>query len=160
MFYYPDITLTQRLKILKTARTLASRSISYAPLSALLPKDWNGSLSEVEELRCDGFVELCYEINNVNVWGKFRKPTKTVTYSITDLTNNYDYDTFSGSYSTPPLKKWPDALEEHNDFDTPDWADTLQPATQCGKVKAPGEAQTMFVKNDLCFPVGTKGDKP
>jgi len=31
---------------------------------------WNGSIDELDNVRCDGFVEVCYELSNVEVWGK------------------------------------------------------------------------------------------
>ena len=38
--------------------------------NAVLPGDWNGDLSKVGGLRCDGFVEVCYEWCAVNSWGR------------------------------------------------------------------------------------------
>ena len=40
--------------------------------------------------------------------------------------------------------------------DSPDWADTLMPATQCGHTTS-ADADTRFEKQDLCEPVGHKG---
>jgi hypothetical protein len=49
-----------------------------------------------------------------------------------------------------------DNLEEHNDFDSSYWADTLMPATQCGYT-TPEDSITTFTKQNLCVPIGYKG---
>jgi len=165
-FTNPGITYTQRLRILVAARLLVTRAqyIAYTGMNAVLgiedeqhdPKDWNGRLDTIAALRCDGLVEVCYEINGVEVWGMVRKPDNyTVHYDITDPTDQWAYHETMGTWTHAP-NTWPDNLEEHNDFDSPDWADTLMPATQCGHV-APSDASTRFRRQDLCVPVGSKG---
>ncbi|MEK9138382.1 MAG: hypothetical protein AAB393_14750, partial [Bacteroidota bacterium] len=63
---------TTRLKILLVARWLIDNTgtIEYVKLSALSPATWNGNLSSITALRCDGFVEACYEWCGVASWGR------------------------------------------------------------------------------------------
>lgn len=104
----------------------------------------------------DGLVEVCYEINGVDVWGMVRVPDGgAVHYDITDQTDEWTYYPSIGSWSHNSNGK-PDNLEEHNDFDIGWWWDVLMPATQCGHV-TPEDADTKFGKQDLCIPVGSKG---
>ena len=129
-FTNPTITYRQRLGVLSAAKTLASRHVGYTAANALKPKKWNGKLNTITDLRCDGLVEVCYEINGVDVWGK--TTNGTTDYSIVNF------------------------LTEHNVFGTVIWDDTLQPATQCGH-KRPRNAATTFRKQNLCIPVGDTG---
>ena len=59
--------------------------------NAVRPDKWDGHLNTIERLRCDGLIEVCYEVNGVDVWGMER-----------DIENNTVHS---------------DNLEEHNDFD-------------------------------------------
>ena len=100
-------------------------------------------------------MEVCYEINNVEVWAMRRDPNGTYNYSIVDTTDNWNYN--------PQTRGWVaesndelDNLEEHNDFDDIGWADTLMPATQCGHVTLLSAA-TRFTQQNLCRPIGSTG---
>ncbi|MGB2987937.1 MAG: hypothetical protein WBE26_18870, partial [Phycisphaerae bacterium] len=166
-FTNPDITYVDRLRILHTAKSLAAQtpSIGYVSLKAALgnnnpqePRDWDGKLNTIAELRCDGLVEVCYEINDVDVWGMVRTPDGGIVhYDITEYSDEWTYHEVMGGWDHAP-NGLPDNLEEHNDFDSfPfDWMDTLQPATQCGH-EPPVDADTKFQQQDLCIPVGSKG---
>ncbi len=157
-FTNPSITYVERLKILQAAKSLVGSDFGYPVLGAeaIEPSDWDGKLNTITKMRCDGLVEVCYEINGVEVWGMARAILAgQVHYDITSQSDLFDYD--------PVLGLWelggnglPGNLEEHNDFDSVGWADTLQPATQCGHV-TPEDADTRFQKQDLCIPVGSKG---
>jgi hypothetical protein len=161
----PDVTYVHRLKLLQAAKSLVAREpgISYTGFNAALgnndpedPKDWDGKLSTIAELRCDGLIEVCYEINGVEVWGMVRTPDGGVVhYDISDVTDEWSYHETTGGWDHEP-NGWPDNLEEHNDFDSPDWADTLMPATQCAHV-TPEDADTKFQQQNLCIPVGSEG---
>ncbi len=63
-----------RLKVLKVAKWLADagNAIDFVIYSVIDGRgfSWDGSLSDVANLRCDGFIELCYEFNGVDAWGK------------------------------------------------------------------------------------------
>ena len=64
---------TNRLRIIYTARWLIDHTgtIEYTKFDAMKPNSgWNASLNTITNLRCDGFVEVCYEFNNINAWGK------------------------------------------------------------------------------------------
>ncbi|MDD5327669.1 MAG: hypothetical protein PHY02_07640 [Phycisphaerae bacterium] len=154
-----DITYAKRLAIIKTAKQLVARApLDYEWNDALLPVNWNGNLSNISSLRCDGLVEVCYELNGINVWAMERSYEGTsYNYDISDQTDILSYNGFSGTWSAGSNDA-KDNLEEHDDFDgtVGDWYDTLMPATQCGKV-TPVEAMTRFSKQDLCQPIGNKG---
>lgn len=156
-FRNPSMTYVQRLRIIEAARALAARApITYTAFSAVQPNDWDGALNTITALRCDGLIEVLYEINGVNVWGMERAPDNhTVHYPINDQADNWSYNATWGTWTAGP-NNLPDNLEEHNDFDLLGWADTLMPATQCGNV-APVRADTRFQAQDLCQPVGSTG---
>ncbi len=154
------IDYVRRLRILATAKALVARAdtITYDPFNAVGPPDWNGRLNTITHLRCDGLVEVCYEISGVDVWAKLRIPDNN-TYRF-DITAAGDAWTYNG------LQTWvaganeiPDNLEEHNEFLLASWEFTLMPAIQCGHV-APEGAITRFTMQDLCQPVGTRGGNP
>lgn len=159
----PVMTYKDRLKILKVANYLATctPSIKYEWTDVLRAKKspwgkWDGKLSSIGATRCDGVVEVSYEINGIMVWGMYRKPDKSYNY---DITSQSDKWTYSESWGTWKKKSngLPDNLEEHNDLDSSwDWDDTLMPATQAGYVK-PVDAKTTFKKQNLCKPVGSTG---
>ncbi len=153
----------ERLKILKTALSIPT-GMGYPTLggNVLEPKNtWDGNLNTVTHLRCDGLVEMPYEINGVNVWGMKRIPdSSTVHYNICDQVDNWDYNPVTGTWASGSNNEC-DNQEEHNDFDftvwfVGDWDDTLMPATQAGYV-TPDSASTNFSSQDLCLPIGSKG---
>ena len=157
-FRNPSITYVQRLRILAAAHALVQRAnaIELIASDAVLPANWNGSLDTITYLRCDGLVEVCYEVNGVDVWGMERDPDNhTVHYDIHDQADNWTYSPTWGTWSAGANNQ-PDNLEEHNDFDLVGWADTLMPATQCGNV-APVEADTQLGEQNLCQPIGSTG---
>ena len=158
-FRNPAMTYVQRLRIIRAARALAARAndIGYTPGNAVTPADWNGNLDAITGLRCDGLIEVCYEVNGVDAWGMERDPdSHTVHYDIDDQTDTWNYNAVLGTWSAGANSE-PDNLEEHNDFDSVgDWDDTLQPATQCGHV-ALEEADTQLEQQNLCQPMGSTG---
>ncbi len=149
-----SVGYVDQLKILQAAKSLVGR-IPWAMFhNALMPAKWDGKLTTIKRLRCDGLVEVCYEKNGIDVWGMERVPEgNKINYDIADQTDNW---TYKNHRWWPRSNKWPDNLEEHNDFDGRGWEDTLMPATQCGKVK-PVNAATKLTKQDLCSPIGSKG---
>jgi|GEM_PF-3392055 len=166
-FTNPAITYIERLKILEAAKSLAARApgIGYTGVNAVLgnnnlqePGDWDGKLNTIANLRCDGLIEVCYEINDVDVWGMVRTPDSAIVhYDITEYTDEWEYHPVGGGWDHE-ANGLPDNLEEHNDFDSipGDWKDTLQPATQSGH-EPPVDADTKFQQQNLCIPVGSKG---
>jgi len=131
------ISFTERLKILANAVALVGRAdeIGYCWEDAIEPANWNDTIAGVGSLRCDGLVEICYEMEDINVWGKIDG-------------GSTHYDIRNNSYEV-----------EHNNYDAIWWKDTLMPATQCGYESSQrGTAwNTTFAKQDLCAPIGTKG---
>lgn len=113
---------TKRLKILKIAYWACEywdTSFNYAAFDCMTPfgADWDGKLTDIAEMRCDGIIELAYEFNGIMVWGQ-----------ITDCGGAH-YDMRINSY-----------LNEHNNWqwgdDPADWDwdmyATCLPATQGG----------------------------
>ena len=79
--------------------------------NVLEPENWNRSiLNTITTLRCDGLVELCYEWNDINLWGKLVNGT---THH-----NMIAYQQY---------------LDEHNETSWAvfPWQKYLFPATQC-----------------------------
>ena len=116
IFTNPNITYLDRLRILGVARWILDHAaqIGY-PLSngkLVRPTDWNRRLSGLDGLRCDGLVEVAYEINDVEAWGKI---VSGATHS--DVTAS---DAF---------------FQEHNEtsWGVSDWPRYIFPATQCGR---------------------------
>ncbi len=154
------IDYVRRLRILAVAKALTARAdtIEYTASNAVLPSNWNGRLDTITDLRCDGLVEVCYEMNGVDVWAKLRIPDNN-TYHF-DITAAGDAWTYNG------VQTWVagangigDNLEEHNEFLEQMWEFTLMPATQCRHVPPEG-AETTFTIQNLCQPVGTRGGNP
>jgi hypothetical protein len=160
-FTNPQITYVDRLKILMTAKTLMAwhTSISWTGYDALLPDDWNGRLDTIRQLRCDGLVEVCYEIGGVEVWGMLRRPDGVVPLVHHDISEIGDVWIYDEKTWEVGVNQKLDNLEEHNDFDYGDFSQTLMPATQCGQTM-PVNAATLFQRDDLCQPVGSKGGNP
>ena len=159
----PLITYIQRLKVLKAALSLVPGGMGYPTLggNVLEPKNtWDGNLNTITHLRCDGLIEVAYEINGVEVWGMNRGLVSTVVhYDISEQSDFCDYNPILGTWKFTSNGE-NDNQEEHNDFDFTvwfigDWDDTLMPATQAGYV-TPDNADTRFQPQDLCIPVGTK----
>lgn len=156
-FRNPAVTHVQRLQIIHAARALVGRGrITYTVTEAVRPANWNGRLDTITGLRCDGLVEVCYEVNGVEVWGMQRDPDNhAVHYDVSDQADNWNYNAVLGTWANRRNNR-PDNLEEHNDFDSVGWEGTLMPATQCGNV-APVEAATQFRRQNLCQPIGSTG---
>jgi hypothetical protein len=155
-FTNPAITYVERLRVLAAAKALVARAadIGYQWNDALLPGNWDGYLDTITYLRCDGLVEVCYEINGIEVWA-MRRSDGTYNFNISDTTDNWTYYESTGIW-VEGGNGLPDNLEEHNDWDNAGWYDTLMPATQCGHV-APVDAETRFTRQNLCGPFGSTG---
>jgi len=143
----PGLSYSDRLKILKSAKAaLDDGGITYTGTNILLPANWDDTIDSITDLRCDGLVEMCYEINGFDVWGKIVGG------------GTPRYDTKNNTYQT-----------EHNNYDLIWWHDKLMPATQCGydadandKFDEEGVVwDTTFEYQRLCEPVGHNGgDNP
>ena len=88
---------------------LADGTISYSWYVAIDGDgpglNWDGTIGDIDELRCDGLVEVCYELANVEVWGR-----NGAHYLIQDF------------------------AAEHNDFGMSDPQTLLSPIVQRGGV--------------------------
>jgi hypothetical protein len=106
-----SLSYPQRQNIITTAEALRDdNTIGYTWNDALEweGSDWEGTVSDIDNIRCDGVVEFCYEKNGIMVWGKNQ--------------NHYDI-TYSKAY-----------CEEHNNMpDPPNDPNTeLSPKAQRG----------------------------
>ncbi len=154
------IDYVARLRILAAAKSLVARAdtIGYTASNAVRPADWNGRLDTITHLRCEGLVEVCYEMNGVDIWAKLRIPDNN-TYHF-DITDPGDAWTYNGVQTwVVGANNIRDNLEEHNEFLELMWEFTLMPATQCRQV-VPEGAKTTFTMQNLCQPVGTPGGNP
>jgi len=68
------LSISQRNSIIDTAVALYNDStITYTAFTPLDPEFLPGTYvqpSEIDNIRCDGFLEYCYEWNNIWVWGR------------------------------------------------------------------------------------------
>jgi len=116
IFSNPDITDIDRLRILNTTEWIFNHAaqIGYPTMNGKLvrPTDWNRTLNGLTALRCDGLVEVCYEMNGVDTWGK-------IVNGVTDF-----IVTASDAF-----------FQEHNETSwyVSDWPRYIFPATQCGR---------------------------
>lgn len=78
IYYYgavtnPAITPAQRAAIMATAEDFRDNSnLTYTIWGQIDWKgdSWDGTIADLENLRCDGMVECCYEMNGVEAWGR------------------------------------------------------------------------------------------
>ena len=156
----PSITQVQRLQAITLADSLTNFKRGYEigyggaiGFELIQPESWDGKLGSITDLRCDGIVELAYEMHGVPVWGMWREGNPAnIHYDVSDLSDTLHYDPVAGVWVN--VGNWqPDALEEHNDFDIASWGDTLMPATQSGYT-APVSSQTKMIQQDLGDPIG------
>jgi hypothetical protein len=68
----PNLTDVKRNEILRNAADCLSAGIAYLwdnDISWNGPT-WDGTIADIHEVRCDGLVEVCYELANLEVWGQ------------------------------------------------------------------------------------------
>ena len=68
-----DLEDSERNNIVKNAfDILLIPDIGYIWPNALDWKglSWDGTIADIDDLRCDGLIEVCYELAQVEVWGK------------------------------------------------------------------------------------------
>jgi len=114
-----DLSYQERLWILNVTRELSGGGHIWYVVTDVVEYDgftWDGGssiegrIADVDRIRCDGVVELAYELAGVNAWGRIED----------DGTTGY-------------LLHVDDNLSAHNDFEFfGDWRRSLQPLTQGG----------------------------
>ena len=67
------MTFTDRKSVITTAIALVNAAIQYPPELPPYCIEWygagfDGTIPDIYAIRCDGFVEYCYEKNNFRVW--------------------------------------------------------------------------------------------
>ncbi len=82
LYYYGAYTLnnrtmtfTDRKSVVTTAISLVNAAIPYPSTFLQIPvcidyygSTFDGTIADISNIRCDGFVEYCYEKNNFRVW--------------------------------------------------------------------------------------------
>ena len=73
-----ELGFEQRKAIVMTARLLADAAIPYTAWNAIDPKSgsktFTGEVADIDDIRCDGVVEYCYERNGLRVWNSADYP--------------------------------------------------------------------------------------
>jgi hypothetical protein len=124
----PAVTPGQRVLIPSTAQSMFAKGISYTFADMLDYKwfDWDGTVTDIDEVRCDGIVEYAYERNGVRVCGGL-DPTRW-------------------NIATPGT----DNPENHNDFHN----HSYNPGELCPRIQAGDEASdTTFAPASVNAPV-------
>jgi len=88
----PGLTYAGRNEIIHTAESLRDAShISYTLFNAIdyYGADFDGTIADIDNLRCDGAVEYAYEVNAVDVWGAYGM--------------NYDISVYPDSHNNSPV---------------------------------------------------------
>lgn len=105
-----NLTFEQRRSVVATARQLVDAAISYTAWNAIDPKSgsqsFSGEISDIDNIRCDGFVEYCYEKNGLRVWTSTDYPTD---WSIATAAGCYAHNNAPGMFIKSPeyeLSPW------------------------------------------------------
>ena len=115
--YYGAYTLSnaalgfeQRRAIVATARLLADAAIPYTAWNAIDPKSgsktFTGEIADIDNIRCDGVVEYCYEKNGLRVWDSADYPND---WSIATALGCYAHNNTPGLVFSSPeyeLSPW------------------------------------------------------
>jgi len=124
----PDMSKDDRLNLLKRSADLMNRGIHYTFWDMLVSwgDDWDGTVSDIDLLRCDGVVEYTYE----KCGKKVCAGTEVSKWNIAAAGNAY--------------------LQSHEDLHTWD----LDPGELCPRVQAGNEGNdTTFIKPKKSVPI-------
>lgn len=71
-FGVANLSDAKRNEVLRNAATCLDAGIAYVWPNAVEGPDgdWDGTMANINRLRCDGLVEVCYEIGGLDVWGR------------------------------------------------------------------------------------------
>ena len=118
-YYYgaytnPTITASQRAAIIATAEDFRDNSnLTYTFFGQIdwNGLDWDGTIADLDNIRCDGLVECCYEMNGVDVWGREGTHFSIVQYpeEHNDMPDFYNHDTSDGMREDPRWEVSPKA---------------------------------------------------
>jgi hypothetical protein len=75
LFSVNNLTDVQRNNVVTNiALCHANTTIGYTWMGQLdgdgIGLNWDGTIGDIDELRCDGLVEVCYELAGIEVWGQ------------------------------------------------------------------------------------------
>lgn len=112
----PNITPNQRQAIAATANGLYGIDIWWTWEDMLDYNDWswNGEPESIDETRCDGVVEYCYERNNVHVCGGKNGNRWNIASPSTNNVENHN-DFHNGDYNQGELCPRIQAGDQGND---------------------------------------------
>ncbi|MEI9478006.1 MAG: hypothetical protein WCO26_15710, partial [Deltaproteobacteria bacterium] len=67
-----NLTDARRNEVLKNASDCLTAELAYmwGDMISWNGQTWDGTIADIHELRCDGLVEVCYELAGFEVWGK------------------------------------------------------------------------------------------
>ncbi|HDL64102.1 MAG TPA: hypothetical protein ENH12_01790, partial [Proteobacteria bacterium] len=103
----PLITPAQRAAIVATMEDFRDNTnLNYTVWGQIdwEGSSWDGTIGDLENIRCDGFVECCYEMNGVDIWGKDQ-----THYSIVDYPEEHnDMPDFVNNDHPPEMMEDPD----------------------------------------------------
>ena len=109
------LTEEERNAIIRTAEQLRDRSdpIHYTVWGQLDGEwdEWDGTIDDIDNLRCDGLVEVAYEMNEIDVWGK-----NQTNYSIVDYTDEHNNAPSPGFEPDPNVEVCP--VVQRGGYDT------------------------------------------
>ena len=118
-YYYgaytnPSITASQRAAIIATAEDFRDNTnLTYTIFGQIdwNGLDWDGTIADLDNIRCDGLVECCYEMNGVDVWGREGTHFSIVQYpeEHNDMPDFYNHDTSDGMTEDPRWEVSPKA---------------------------------------------------
>ena len=65
---------------MRNVEAMKAVSLQYTALDILSPNGWNGAISTIAKIRCDGVIEVCYGLAGVSVWGAISTHYPVDTY--------------------------------------------------------------------------------
>lgn len=100
----PGITPAQRNAVVSTAHSLFGQDISYTfeDMMDYIGWTWEGTLSDIDETRCDGVVEYSYERNGLRVCSGANGDLWNISAAGADHMENHN-DFHNGSYDPGEL---------------------------------------------------------
>ena len=87
----PDLVGWQREDIITTAYSFIDKGTGYRWYDMLEPDgDWDGTIEGIDEMRCDGFVEYCYEKNGIRACGGENDDYWNISEPGNEYTDNHE----------------------------------------------------------------------
>lgn len=140
------LTFDQRKAIMATAQLIDAANISYTYFSALDPITSSRpvAISNIDNLRCDGVVEYCYEVNGHQSWWHTSYPARWQIHQY-PAEHNDAPDAVGG----PAPYNWPEPHQEMSP-----WAQRGAPSGITGPVRSGSNPNNAYLTKDstITFP--------